>query len=63
LIGIEIQTDSGPILVVVAGGKFVADTKATFGFGSAEAHWLKQGTPVKEGEQLPMLEVFAKKNL
>jgi hypothetical protein len=36
---LEIQTDSGPMIVIVAGGKLVAETKEALGFGSAKAHW------------------------
>jgi hypothetical protein len=63
MVALEIQTDSGPMIVIVAGGKLVAETKEALGFGSAKAHWQEQGTPVKAGEKLPMLETFVRKNL
>ncbi|MFA7399697.1 MAG: hypothetical protein WCZ98_04365 [Sideroxydans sp.] len=60
---LEIKTDTGPIMIVIGGGKCVGEMKAAMGFSDDEAHWLMQGTPVESGENLPALEAFVKKNL
>jgi hypothetical protein len=63
LIGLEIQTDTGPVLIAIGGGKCFGEMKTALGFSDDESHWQGQGTPVKAGEKLPGLEEFVKKNL